>query len=198
MSPVVCPQELGHWAADLHQSQSAHCPDCVLHNGIASVSPFKGTVSRGFFASGFFSCIRFPRAPEFSIMTVSIFFKNSLASQGAPPISMPVSLVLLILLANLSTIPPANLPPVSMTPAANCHQYQWHWRQICHCCKWHRWQTMGTIINFSQIWRSLERGPDWVPDQFGSLPQNPLSVSRYIYTQPNQNWSELILILTGN
>ncbi len=28
-----------------------------------------------------------------------------------------------------------NLPMVSMTPAANCHQ-----------CKRHRWQTMGTII----------------------------------------------------
>ncbi len=42
------------------------------------------------------------------------------------------------------------LPPVSTTPVANCHRYQWHRRQIwyrccCHWCRWHRWQIMGTI-----------------------------------------------------
>ncbi len=40
----------------------------------------------------------------------------------------------------------ANMPPVSTIPAANCHSYQWHQRQIWHRCKRHRWQTMGTII----------------------------------------------------
>jgi hypothetical protein len=34
------------------------------------------------------------------------------------------------------------LPPVSTTPVVN----QRHWRQICHWCKQHWWQTMGTII----------------------------------------------------
>ncbi len=51
----------------------------------------------------------------------------------------PVSLVLLI---PMSKIPAANLPPVSTTPVANCHQYQRHRRQICHR---HRWQTMLLI-----------------------------------------------------
>ncbi len=37
------------------------------------------------------------------------------------------------------------LPPVSTTPAANCHRYQRHWRQICHWCQRHRWQIMATI-----------------------------------------------------
>ncbi len=60
----------------------------------------------------------------------------------------PVSLVLLIPVANLSpvsTTPAANLPPVSTTPVAICHRYQLHRRQICHRCQWHRWQIMGTI-----------------------------------------------------
>ncbi len=30
-------------------------------------------------------------------------------------------------------------------PVANCHQYQWHRRQIGHRCRWHRWHIMGTI-----------------------------------------------------
>ncbi len=38
------------------------------------------------------------------------------------------------------------MPPVSTTPVANCHLYQWHRQQICHRYQWHRWQTMGTII----------------------------------------------------
>ncbi len=39
-----------------------------------------------------------------------------------------------------------NLPPVTTILAANCHRYQWRRRQICHWCKRHWWQTMGTII----------------------------------------------------
>ncbi len=46
----------------------------------------------------------------------------------------PVPLVLLTPVANLSTIPAANLPPVSTTPPANCHRYQRHRRQIGHRC----------------------------------------------------------------
>ncbi len=41
------------------------------------------------------------------------------------------------------------LPPVSLVmliPAANCPWYQRYRRQICHQCKRHPWQTMGTII----------------------------------------------------
>ncbi len=60
----------------------------------------------------------------------------------------PVPLVLLTSVANLppvSTIPAVNLPPVSTTPGANCHWYQRHRRQICHRCRWHRWQIMETI-----------------------------------------------------
>ncbi len=40
----------------------------------------------------------------------------------------------------VSTIPAANLPPVSTTPVANCHRYQRHRRHICHRCHWHRWR----------------------------------------------------------
>ncbi len=55
----------------------------------------------------------------------------------------PISLVLLI--------PVANLSPVSTIPAANCHQYQRHRWQICHWCKRHRWQTMGAISDCWQL-----------------------------------------------
>jgi hypothetical protein len=59
-------------------------------------------------------------------------FAEKFASQGAPPVSTtPVSAT--------------NLPPVAMIPAANCHRYQRHWRQICHRCQRHRWQIMATI-----------------------------------------------------
>ncbi len=61
----------------------------------------------------------------------------------------PVHLVLLTPVANLppvSTIPAANLPPV-----ANCHRYQRHRRQICHRCRWHLWQIMGTISGYRHL-----------------------------------------------
>jgi hypothetical protein len=48
------------------------------------------------------------------------------------------------------------LPPVSMTPAANSHRYQQHRRQICHRCKLHRWQTMGTMIKLLTTYNELE------------------------------------------
>ncbi len=51
----------------------------------------------------------------------------------------PVSLVLLILVANLplvSTTPAANFPSVSTTLGAICHRYQWHLLQIWHRCQW--------------------------------------------------------------
>ncbi len=94
----------------------------------------KGTVSQDF-CFRFFSWINFPQAPENNIRVILNFFQKFaeiFASQGAP-----LPLVLLTPVANLSqvsTIPAANLPPVSMTLVANCHQYQWH-----------RWQIMGTI-----------------------------------------------------
>ncbi len=50
-----------------------------------------------------------PPAPEYPIRTISNFFKEIFASQGAPLVT-----------------PAAKLPPVSMTPAANCHRYQRH------------------------------------------------------------------------
>ncbi len=75
-------------------------------------------------------------------------------------IFLPISLVLLIPVANLppvSTIPAANLPPVSTTPVANCHRYQRHRRQICHRYQWHRWQIMGTISGCRHLkWRNLK------------------------------------------
>ncbi len=36
--------------------------------------------------------------------------------------------------------PVANLPLVSLIPAANCHRRRWHRRQICRRYRWHRWQ----------------------------------------------------------
>jgi hypothetical protein len=36
----------------------------------------------------------------------------------------------------------ANLPSVSLIPAAICHSCHWHRWQICHRCRWHRWCTL--------------------------------------------------------
>ncbi len=107
----------------------------------------KGTMSRDFLPL-VFSWISLSLAPEYPIRTVSNFFENSRRysqvkvhhqyQQHRWQILPPVSLMLLI--------PVAILPPVSTIPAANCHRYQPHWRQIYHRCRLHRWQTMGTII----------------------------------------------------
>ncbi len=80
----------------------------------------------------FFLWISFPKAPEYTIRAVSNFFENSRRysqlkvhhryQQHRRQILPPVSLLLLILVANLPpvlTIPAANLPPVSTTPVAN-------------------------------------------------------------------------------
>ncbi len=100
------------------------------------------------FCFWFFSWISFPKSPEYTIRAVSNFSENSRRysqlkvdhryqrhrwkichryQRHRRQILPPVSLVLLI--------PVANLPPVSTTPVANCHQYQ----------RWHRRQTMGLI-----------------------------------------------------
>jgi hypothetical protein len=96
----------------------------------------KGTVTRDFLLLVFFM-VSFPPAPEYSIQTVSNFFKNSrICSQVKVhhryqrhwrQIFQPISQVLLI--------PVANMPLVSTTLVANCHRYQQHRRQICHRCK---------------------------------------------------------------
>ncbi len=69
-------------------------------------------------------------------------FAEIFASQGAPPVS---------------TTPVTNLPPISATPAANFYTIfasvvdQRHRRQICHRCRWHRWQIMATISGYRHL-----------------------------------------------
>jgi hypothetical protein len=95
-----------------------------------------------FLASGFFSWISFPPAPEYPIRTVSNFFQkyaNIVASQGAPPVSKIPAADFATIFASVVdsggkiAIGVNNtgefatgvddiggkLPPVSMTPAAN-------------------------------------------------------------------------------
>ncbi len=83
---------------------------------------FKGQC-HDIFCFWFFWWISFPPAPEYSIRTVSNFFRKFaeiFASQGAPPVSTtPVSTTTAAKLPPVSTTPVANLPPVSTTPAAN-------------------------------------------------------------------------------
>jgi hypothetical protein len=109
------------------------------------------------FCYWFFSWIRFPPAPEYSIKTVSNFLENSRRYSQVKVhhryrrhrwqiCTGPAANFSTIFSSVVSTTPTANLPPVSTTPVANCHRYQGHRRQICHWCKWHRWQTMGAII----------------------------------------------------
>ncbi len=95
------------------------------------------------FCFWYFSWISFPPAPEYSTKTVSNFFENSRRysqvkehhryqrhrwqnchrCQGhRRQIFLPVSLAVLILVANL--------PPVSTILAAICHRYQWRQWQI--------------------------------------------------------------------
>jgi hypothetical protein len=89
-----------------------------------------------------FSCISFPPAPEYPIRTVSNFFENSQRYSQVKvhhryqrhrwQILPPVSLVLLIPVANLppvSTTPAANLPPVSTTPVM---VYSGAWGNLIH------------------------------------------------------------------
>ncbi len=99
----------------------------------------KGQCKR-FFASGFFHESVSPQPQS------KIFFENSRRysqikvhdryQRHQRQILPPVSLVLLIL--------EANLPLVSTTQVAICHQYQQHLWQICYQCQWHQWQIMGT------------------------------------------------------
>ncbi len=109
-----------------------------------------------FFASGFFHESVSPQ-PQ-SIPLGWVFCENSRRYSQVKvhpwyrwhqwQILPPVSLVLLI--------PVENLLPVSTTPVANCHWYQWHWRQICHRCKRHRCQIMGTISESWQLQMNLK------------------------------------------
>ncbi len=137
---------------------------------ILSCNPFplKGQCHE-IFCFWFFSWVSFPPAPEYSIKTVTNFFENSqwysqvkvhhLYQQHRRKILLPVSLVLLIPVANLppvSMIPVANLPLVTTTPVASCHRYQQHRRQICHRMKRHQWQTMGTISDCWQLKMNLK------------------------------------------
>ncbi len=96
------------------------------------LSSLKGQCHK-IFCFWFFSWISFPPAPEYSVKTISNFFENSRKflqfkvhhryQRHQRPIFPPVSLALLIPVANLplvvSTIPAANLPPVSTTSVAN-------------------------------------------------------------------------------
>jgi hypothetical protein len=127
------------------------------------LSRFKGTVSRDFLLLVFFMN-QFPPAPEYFIKPHSNFFENSRRysqdkvhhryqrhrlqifhrcqrhrryQRHRRQILPPVSLVLLVLVANLppvSTTQAAKLPPVSTTPTANLPR-----------CQLHQWQIMGTI-----------------------------------------------------
>jgi hypothetical protein len=56
--------------------KSSPCRDAYRQDSpsLCLVKFLKGTVSRGFFASGFFSWISFPPAPEYPITTISNFF----------------------------------------------------------------------------------------------------------------------------
>ncbi len=71
-------------------------------------------------------------------------------------------------------LPPASLSPVSLIPAAICHQCHWHWWQICRRCRWHRWCTLTceylhefskkfemTLVLFSGAWGKVihEKNP---------------------------------------
>ncbi len=99
---------------------------------------FKGTVTRDFLLLVFFMN-QFPPAPEYPIRTILNFFENSWRNSQVKvchrykrhrrqichryqwhrrQILPPVSLVMLILVANL--------PPVTTTPAENCRRYQRH------------------------------------------------------------------------
>jgi hypothetical protein len=88
----------------------------------------KGTVSRDFFASGFFHESVSPQPQNIPLGPFQFFrkFAEIFASKGAPPVSTtpvanlpPVSTSPAAKLPPVSTTPAANLPPVSATPAAN-------------------------------------------------------------------------------
>ncbi len=66
-------------------------------------------------------------------------------SRVTPVANFATSSACVVDVATGSTIPAANLPPVSTTPVANCYRYQRHRRQNCRRCRWHRGQIMGTI-----------------------------------------------------
>jgi hypothetical protein len=87
-----------------------------------------------------------------------------------PPAKLPpVSTTPAAILPPVSTTPAVNFStifasivdtggkPVSTTPVANCHRYQRHRRQICHRCKRHGWQTIGTIIKLLPTKNEIEK-----------------------------------------
>ncbi len=81
-------------------------------------------------------------------------FMEIFASQGAHLVSMT-------LVANLSTISASIVDTggkfATGVKDTGCHQYQQHWRQMCHQSKRHRWQTMGTKSNCWQLKMNLKK-----------------------------------------
>ncbi len=67
----------------------------------------------------FFSWITFPQAPDNHIRIISNLFENSRRYSQ-------------VKLQHLCQRHRWQMPPVSMTPVANCRWYQRHRRQICH------------------------------------------------------------------
>ncbi len=106
------------------------------------LTQLKGSASRQCFASGFFHVSVSPQPQSILLGSFQIFSKirRDICKSRFTKMQIfpPVLLVLLI--------SAAKLPLVSTTPVANCLRYQRHRQQICHRCKQHWWQTMGTII----------------------------------------------------
>ncbi len=109
------------------------------------------------FCFRFFSWTTFPQAPENNSRVISNFFKNSqIYSQVKVhhrcqrhwwqiSTSSPCAVDTGGKFAAGVNDTGSTLPPVLMTPVANCHGYQQHQLQICHRCRWHWGQIKGTI-----------------------------------------------------
>ncbi len=111
------------------------------------------------FCFRFFSWITFPQAPENNSRVISNFFENSRRYTGgkfATGINDTGGKFChqfrmccwhrWQICHRCQRYRRQNLPPVSTTPVANCHQYLRHRRQICRRCRWHRWQNNGNNI----------------------------------------------------
>ncbi len=100
------------------------------------------------FCFWFFSWISFPQARKFA----EIF-----AAKGWPPVSTtPAAKFVTSFSSVVDTIGKFatgvnDTGGKSTTLVANCHWYQQHRRQICHRCRWHRWQTMRLISGWGYL-----------------------------------------------